>query len=131
MKDYKLVDLAKRWYIFAAVGIACYSFTLLVLRANVSTMGNELFVTEALLGGEHRPVLPGYDSNTEPHPAVLSSDNPRLRNSGSKLYNFVVLKFVLDGLVSVVLLPFIVIGFSGYCLDLLYRRLCKRKQETA
>ena len=130
MKDYKLVDLARRWYIFAAVGIACYSFTLLV-RANVSTMGNELFVTEALLGGEHKPVLPGYDPNTEPHPAVLSSDNPLLRNRGSSLYSLVVLKFVLDRLVPVVLMPFIVIGFSGYSLDLLYKRLCKRKRETA
>ena len=131
MKDYKLVDLARRWYIFAAVGIACYSFTLLVLRANVSTMGNELFVTEALLGGEHRPVLPGYDPNAEHHPAVLSSDNPRLRNSGSNLYNLAVLKFVLDGLMPVVLMPFIVIVFSGYSIDLLYRRLCKQRQGAA
>jgi hypothetical protein len=121
MKDSEalnLLNLAKRrWYILAAVGVACYLFVLLVVQAFVLTIGDEFF--------------DGNFSGAHPQPAILCSHDPRLKETGSKLFNLVVLKTVVDHLAQVVLIPAVIVGYGGYSLGFLYGRfsnmICESK----
>ena len=121
MKDsdaVKLLNLAKRrWYLLAAFGVACYLFVLLFVRAYVVTIGDQFF--------------DGNFSGIHAQPAILCSGDPRLREIGTKLFNLVVLRLILDGLAVGVVMPAVIVGYGGYSFDLLYSRfsdlICENK----
>src|ERR1700733_3674664 len=112
MKDYKLADFARRWYLIAAVTTATFFVLMLVLQAYVRTASNDLFFD---LDSGHSPihfVVDGHEFTAPPAPAVLFSQNQQLRESGTTLFNLIVFKCILDGL-PFALMPGLVIGIWG------------------
>ena len=112
MKDYKLADFGRRWYLFVAVATATFFLLMLVLQACLRTASNNLFFD---LHSGHSPshfVVDGHEFTEPPAPAVLSSQNQKLRESGTTLFNLIVFRYILDGL-PFALMPGVVIGIWG------------------
>ena len=111
MKQYNLSKLAKRrWYVIACVLVACFQFVVLLATAATRTLANDFFCD--------------YNApSVHAQPAILSSHDPVLVSRGSKLFNLIVLKFVIDNFGASVILPAVAIGYIGFCLDRSFRRL--------
>jgi hypothetical protein len=125
MKDYKLADFGRRWYLIAAVATATFFVLMLVLQAYVRTAGNNLFFD---LNSGHSPihfVVNGHEFTEPPAPAVLSSQNQKLRESGTTLFNLIVFKYILDGL-PFALIPGLVTAIWGYGMDQMILRMRNR-----
>src|ERR1700733_2913364 len=123
-----LRELTPRWYIWAALAAALSGFLLLLFWPSD---------IDADWGYHHlhisNPWILTTDQIDWPFAAytVPLRETLQLKNHRSNFLDLVFLKLVIDHFPKYVLFPAVLVGFSGFSLDLLYKRLRKQDQGAA
>jgi hypothetical protein len=131
-----LIRVISRWYVVAAVwaagvGLLVMLFLTAIEDSHSSEREFTLLTYFAYSSGEARvndclcTLLPGDQENNS-LPAVIVQSH-----KWQQLMDLIFAQRLLVRFPRYVLIPGMLLGFSGYSLDLLYKRLCKPRQGAA